>query len=195
MIQVVTNLTDVVAMMAGKIASLEQGGAGYDSLLRVVSTSVIGPMKTRIHEKGIATDGSKIGDYSRKPMYVSANANVGKSFGRPIGKTGKSKFVSGAKKGTDHKSRYFPGGYYEYKTAIGRNQIGTVNLSLSGQLNNQLSIQTTGKGYGIGWADAEKFKIAKAMEKKYGKPIWLLSSEEKQIANKVAEKYIKNALS
>jgi hypothetical protein len=191
MIRVVTNVPEVIRSLNGKIESFFPGAGNYEGLLRTVATTTMAEMKTRIHENGLASDGTLIGKYSRKPMYVSKSANVGRSFGRPIGKTGKSKFKSGA----DHSSRYFPGGYDEYKTTIGRNKLGSVNLSLSGQLNSQLSIQPTETGYGIGWEDAEKFKIAKAMEKKYGKKIWALTEEEKTLTITTAKNYLKRALS
>ncbi len=195
MIRVKTNITDVVSSLKAKFANLERGAQGYDSMMRTVATSLIGKVKMRIHEQGKAADGSAIGTYSTSPIYVSSKANPGRSFGRPIGKTGKSKFKSGKRKGEDHASRYFPGGYNEYKTTIGRNQLGTVNLSLSGQLNNQLTIQATAKGYGYGWPDKEKLKRANALEKKYGKYIYGLTEEELQMAMEVAKKEVMDALS
>ena len=195
MIVVVTNINDVISSLNGKIESFYPGASGYESLVRTVATTVSAEVKTRIHETGIASDGTKIGEYSRKPMYVSKAANVGRDFGRPVGKTGKSKFSSGKRKGEDHKSRYFPGGYHQYKTAIGRNRIGSVNLSLSGQLNAQFGIQPTENGYGLGWADIKKRELAAALEKKYGKKIWGLTPEETTLTITVAKNEFKRAFS
>lgn len=190
MITLKTNFTQALGPLVAKL----QDSRLYDTAIRTAATSVLGEMKTRIHEQGKAADGSDIGTYSKKPIYVSITANPGKSFGRPIGKSGKSKFASGKKKGQDHKSRYFPQGYSEYKTAIGRNQLGKVNLSLSGQLNSQLALIATSRGYGLGWPDDEKLKRSAFLEKKYGKKIWALAGKEKEIALAAAENVIKRAL-
>lgn len=195
MIRVNVDIGGTIASLNGKIERILPGGAQYESLQRTVGTSLLGDVKTRIHENGLASDGTKIGSYSTKPMYVSVKANVGRSFGRPIGKTGLSKFKSGDKKGKDHTSRYFPGGYNQYKTVIGRNRLGSVNLSLSGTLNNQLTLQATERGYGIGWANAELYKRAKALEKKYGKPIWKLTDEETGKTISIAKNFVYRALS
>ena len=192
---------DVIRSLNGKIESFLPGAAGYESLLRTVSTTLLADVKTRIHEQGKASDGTDIGKYSTKPMYVSLKSNIGNAgkFGRPVGKTGKSKFKKGKRAGQDHTSRYFPGGYNEFKTAIGRNQLGKVNLSLSGDMNSQLTIQPTEKGFGFGWPDGtgkgSKFLRAQALEKKYGKKIWSLTDNEKTKTITLAKNYIVNALS
>lgn len=195
MIRVRVDIGGTIASLNGKIESILPGGAQYEGLQRTVGISLLGDVKTRIHEQGLASDNTKIGSYSTKPMYVSAKANVGRSFGRPIGKTGLSKFKTGARKGQDHASRYFPGGYNEYKTKIGRNRLGSVNLSLSGTLNNQLTLQPTERGYGIGWASEELYKRAKALDKKYGKPIWKLTDEETNKTISIARNFVDRAIS
>lgn len=190
-----TNLPAVISSLKEKIETLQPGGANYDALIREVATTSLSALRRRIHEEGKAADGSDIGKYSRKPLYVSASANPGKSFGRPIGKAGRSKFETGKRAGHDHKSRYFPDGYEGFKNQIGRNTINKVNLFLSGTLMNQFQILATGNGYGLGWSDAERLTIAKAMETKYGKKIYNLTDEEKTEAVKVGENYLKRALS
>lgn len=197
MIKVTTNIKVVIGSLSAKLTTLRKGGEGQDRVLRVVASSLIGVVGERIHEKGLAADDTLIGQYSTKPIYVSLSANVGsnKLFGKPVGKTGKSQFESGEKKGQLHKSKYFERGYSQFKTEIGRNRLGSVNLSLSGQLNQQLTIKPTSDGYGYGWPDSEKIKIARGHEKKYGKNIWALTEAEKELMIKVAEKELKNAIS
>lgn len=192
MIKIFTNIEEVTARITAKAATFNKGSVNNETLLRVVATTILADIKTRIHEKGLASDNSAIGQYSTKPMYVSVAANAGRSFGRPIGKTGKSKFKT---TGEDHKSRYFEGGYNEYKSKIGRNELGSVNLSLSGQLNAQFTVQPTANGVGLGWPDAEKFKRALALEKKYGKQIWKLTADEKGKAISTAQSILARAIS
>ena len=193
MIAIKTNVWAVLNKIQGNINKLSLGGEYYEGMLRETCASILPVVQTRIHEQGKATDGSAIGEYSTKPIYVSAKANPGNAglFGTPTGKTGKSKFSSGEKKGQLHTSKYFAGGYDEFKTEIGRNQLGSVNLSLSGQLNLQLSIQASSNGFGLGWSNDEMFNRALALENKYGKRIWALSDDEKGLCNKIAGEYIR----
>lgn len=190
MIKVTTNINEVLSKILAKTVSLQQGEL-KDGLVRIAATTQLSMMQTRIHEEGKAADGGDIGQYSSKPLYVSKEANPGKSFGRPLGKVNKagkqySKFQGGKKKGQDHKSRYFAGGYKEYRSAIGRRS-DKVDLSLSGQLGRQLTIIAAAGGYGIGWADAEKKKRAEALTKKYKKRIWYPTKEETEVIKKVVE--------
>lgn len=174
------NTQKLVSDLTAKLLNPE----AIDSTVRKTATTMLAEIKTRVFEEGQATSGD-IGKYSTKPLYVSITANPGRSFGRPIGKTGRSTFIS---TGADHKSRYFERGYDQFKTAIGRNQLGKVNLSLSGQLNNQMTVIATSKGYGLGWANKEMFNRAKYFELKY-KPIWSLTDREKEIVQQLAKKY------
>lgn len=197
MIRVKTNINSVISSLNGKISSFLPGAENYDGLLRTVATSMIGVVKTRIHEQGKAADDNIIGEYSTKPLYIGSSGNPGskKLFGKPVGKTGKSEFASGKKKGQPHTSKYYSGGYKQFKTEIGRNQLGTVNLSLSGQLNNQLNVQPTSRGYGYGWPDTEKLRRAIGLEKKYRKKIWALTEEERLQVIQISQNYVKRVVS
>lgn len=194
MIRVNTNIDQVIGKLSTDVLSLRPGGELYDKVIRTVAVSMNAVVRTRIHEKGKAADGSDIGTYSTKPMYVSVDANPGKSFGKPTGKHGQAVFKTGKRAGKPHRSKYFAGGYNEFKTAIGRNQIGKVNLSLSGQLNSQLSVIGTANGYGLGWPDDEKYNRAMALERKYGKTIWGLTDEEAAQVPEIALNVIRNAV-
>lgn len=185
MIGIQVNIQRPIGNILNKFDAIDFG-----SITRKIALNRLAEIQERIHEKGQASDGGDIGGYSTEPIYVSAKNNVGRSFGRPIGKTGKSKFKSGE----DHKSRYFAGGYNEYKTTIGRNEIGKVNLSLSGQMNSQLTVMETANGYGIGWPNAEMKSRAIHFEKKYGKKIWSLSKKELEHTISEAKKMVSDAL-
>ena len=209
MIRYKTNIGSVVRSLNDKLVSLSPGAENYDALLRTVTTSMIGVVKTRIHEQGKASDGTIIGEYSKKPIYISLSASPKKfvAKGKKSASTIRvkksnvetrkvtSEKVGALKNGKIRKSGFFEGGYNQFKTEIGRNEIGTVNLSLSGQLNAQLSVQPTSRGYGFGWPDGEKLKRAKALGKKYRKKIWALTQEEKSQVYDITEKFVKRALS
>lgn len=193
MIKMQSNVSQILNGYLEKLQSLTKGGVGYDSALREVATTMRAEMSRRIHSEGKNSQGADIGHYSTEPIYVSTKNNPGRSFGRPIGKTGKSKFKGGEKAGADHTSRYFAGGYNEYKTAIGRNTLGKVNLSLSGQLAAQFAVVETNDGYGIGWVDTEKRERAGHLQQKYG-AVWSLTQQEKELSKKIAEQKIKEIL-
>ena len=164
------------------------------NVVRTVALTQMATMRRRIHQQGKASDGSLIGEYSTEPMYVSMSANIGsiKMFGEPVGKTGKSKF----KNGKPHKSKYFKNGYKEFKTAIGRNELGTVNLSLSGQLNIEFTLIATEKGWGLGWENSDMLERAIFFEdKKYKKKIYYPTDDELETMKDVAKFELTNALS
>lgn len=185
-----TNMGRVVSSLTTKLESFQTGGEDYDALLRTVTTSMIGVVKNRIHEKGKASDGTVIGTYSKKPTYISLSASPRKF--RPKGKNSNKAVF---KNGNPRMSGYFSGGYEQFKTEIGRNQLGTVNLSLSGQLNSQLTVVPTSRGYGFGWPDREKLIRARALEKKYKKKIWALTEGERKQVSDITIKYFRNAIS
>ena len=137
MIRVNVDIGGVIASLNGKMKHILPGGAQYESLQRTVGDSLLGDDKTRIHENGWPAKWHK----DRQLFY---QANVCKCKGERAealaGRLVKPGYrnLKPVKKGKDHTSRYFPGGYNQYKTVIGRNQLGSVNLSLAGRLNNQL---------------------------------------------------------
>ena len=169
------------------------------SILRTASLSVLGGMRNRIQIYGKDSTGQKIGDYSKKGAYFSLSRSK-KNIGRPLGKefNGKrrSKFASGERKGQDHKSRYFPDGYFGWKTAMGANVLGTVNLTLTGTFFNQMTILPSSKGWGIGWADKAFTERAQYFQNdKYDKPIFHASMEELELAKEAIKRQLKNGVS
>lgn len=184
-----SNFGDVLGNIAERLNQVAEGE--YKNILRTIATSMNGVMVTRIHENGIASDGTKIGVYDTKPIYVNPT-KAPRSF--PTGgKSGKTEFI---KTGLPHKTKYFEQGYSGFKTAIGRNEIGSVNLSLTGQMQNQLSVIETSNGFGLGWADSEVYKRAVFFEDtKYKKDIWGLTDEELEQSNLIATENLLDAIS
>lgn len=70
-----------------------------------------------------------------------------------------------------------------------------MNLTLSGQLASQFSVIESAAGYGLGWTDEEKVNRALAFESKYGKKIWALTDDEKNMAIAMAQKITNDAFS
>jgi len=189
-----SNFGNVTAQLITRLNECLPGGSKYQVINRAVSVSMLTEVSKRIHEKGLAADGGIIGVYSTKPIYISKTANPGKDFGEPTGKNGQSVFKSGKKSGKSHTSKYYQQGYLGYKNDIGRNELGTVNLSLSGQLQKQFTIIPADNGWGMGWPNDEMYFRALALEQKYGKPIWALTKEEYDILRALYKEEFFNAI-
>ena len=173
--------TDGLLTIAQNLHELLPGNAAYTGVMRAAAVSVLAKVKQRIHQRGQASDGSDIGPYAVKPIYISTVTGTGKGLATHQGKTGKSAFAEGKKKGQQHTSQYFAGGYGQFKAALGP-EASKVNLYLTGELCNELTIigEPGSTGYGIGWTEDEITKRAHALERKYGKEIWGLTEEEKK---------------
>lgn len=130
-----------------------------------VAFSVLPEMVERVVDRGEDSNDSDIGVYSTDPIYVSGEASVKPK--KPLkGKYGAIKF----KDGSPHKSKYYPDGYSGYKKDTGRS-IGKVNLSLTRQMMNELTVIQIEKGYGLGWDNSELIQRFRGFEKKYKKKI------------------------
>lgn len=100
-----------IAQQDKLMAEIERQG---DIFGRAVS-SVHSDIGVRVFSKGQSPQGDKIGSYSTKPISISADQSP-KSFG-------------------SKKSKFFPGGYKEFRSFAGR-ESGFVNLGLFGQLQS-----------------------------------------------------------
>lgn len=150
---------------------------GYDALIgqvnrmmrtdRIMVTtlnSVLATQKKRIFEQGQDANASKIGSYSTKPISIAR-----KNQSRQTGKT------------------YFPGGYKEYKAAIGKGS-DTVNLRNTDQMRMDYSVHVLGKGeYGLGFNNQFNFNKSEWNEEKYDKEIFAESSEDAAVFERVYE--------
>jgi hypothetical protein len=173
--------TDGLATLAQNLHELLPGSAAYTNIMRAAAANALAKVKQRIHQQGQASDGGPIGAYSVKPIYISTVTGAGKGLNTHVGKTGKSVFSTGSKKGQPHTNQYFAGGYGQFKSALGLSDGNKVNLYLTGELCNQLQLlgEPGSTGYGLGWTDEQLTERAQALELKYGKKIWALTEEEK----------------
>lgn len=207
-------------------ASFQPGGEGTMSVMRAACFGALAEVKTRIHEQGKAVDGSDIGRYNTSnPLYVNpdnsplsftplgknqTSAKLKSGFGRFSVKTHKEVKVSVKENDKERKTKYF-GSYSDFKSFIGRNELGKVNLFLFGGLSSQLKVLDLPNGkFGLGWVPGEavegnkgksKFSFygrAMALETKYGKKIWGINGNEKQLvidsAQEAANDFIKKII-
>lgn len=185
MISIATNTDTVLAALSSRLQQLQTGGAVYNSMVQSIGTTLLSDIKSRVHQQGLAADGSRVGAYSTKPMYVP----VSKGGGAPVGKTGIAVFKTGKRKGQLHKSRYYPGGYAQYRASIG----ATESLVLTGTLRNGFGLAPTTNGFMLGWTDVKLQQRVAALESKYGKPIWAFGPAEKSKALLIAKNFVSSA--
>lgn len=170
------------------------------TISRVGSEQLIGDLIRRIHQQGLDAGGGTIGQYSSKPMYVSLTTfvrkkgKVGKSeHGKPIKgqrtlkAKGKNSDSTKFKNGKLRKSRYFPDGYMEYHDEMGNGR--NVNLTLTGQLSNDLKVSNIGNNFGLGFSDYG-MEIYKGLENHFSVIIWMATKDEEDRVIVALEEYI-----
>ena len=194
----VENIDDQITKLLQKLQDTSPASQIGSQIMRTVAFTHMAEMRERIQQRGESAQQDGIGEYSSTPIYVSVDDMVGRKL-QPAGKVFKGKrrkvFAGGKKAGQPHASRYFARGYEGYKTEIGRNMLGKVNLTLSGQMMNQMRIFPTSKGWGTGWTNSELTERAYGFHKKYGKIIFGASPSERRRATKLAAKLTADAIS
>lgn len=136
-----------------------------DKAIRIALVTTLAVHKPRIFERGQDSNGSKIGTYSTNPISISK-----KSQARQTGKT------------------YFPGGYAQYKTAVGKNP-GFVNLRNTDQMMMDYGIVQNGRTFGFGFQNEENANKSQWMQEKYDKDIFMLADNELDV---LADVLVKN---
>lgn len=159
-------------------------GVDLSKMTREQASTLMAIVKERVHVKGLDSNNSQIGTYSRG--YLNLRSGQYKNSER---------FSKGAKKGKTKNSGSFSKGS---KTGVVRPNYnrGTnpkVILSLTRQMENDMIIKPIQNGWGIGYSNNENFKKAEWAESTYHKRIWNLTEEEHNLAVQIAEKYIENA--
>lgn len=133
-----------------------------DRAIRIALTSVLAVHKQRIFNRGQSAEGGKIGTYSKNPISISR-----KNQARQTGQT------------------YFPGGYAQYKSAIGKNQ-GFVNLRNTDQMMMDYTLQILGNDmYGFGFSNDFNFDKSGWAEERFDKNIFDESTAEGALMEKI----------
>ena len=134
----------------------------FNRAVKVGVQTVLATQKKRIFVSGEDANNSKIGTYSTNPISISK-----KNQSRNTGKT------------------YFPGGYAEYKKAIGKND-GFVNLRNTDQMNFDYQFfEINNNTLGLGFNNEFNFNKSKWMEDKYNKSIFNQSPIEANVLDTV----------
>jgi len=164
-----------------KIMSIDTDKICYD-----IASSLKAEIKKRVHVRGEASDGSKIGQYSDAYMKVRTGnypgtalkrgANVGKF--RETKKAGQAGvFTRGPRKG-------------QLRPIYNRTNDRSVILSLTSQMERDITIIKVENGYGIGYTNEFNYQKAIWNEERYGKPIWILSDYENKKVQEIVSEYV-----
>ena len=168
-----SNLNEVLNRLKSNLLSTE----AQDKLFLKCAQVTYASNMRRVFNQGLNVNMKVIGHYSTKPIYINPKIS-NKSFS-PIGKKGKI-----------GKTRYFPGGYKQFKSVIG---LGTrVNLTLTSGLMNNFQMLKVKGGYQIGFLSSKYAKISDGLEKKYGSQIFGLSYVDRKIIDEVVKNFLKN---
>lgn len=142
-----------------------------DRAVRIGINTVLAAQKQRIFVDGKDGQENKIGQYSTNPISISK-----KNQSRNTGRT------------------YFPGGYAQYKTAIGKNP-GYVNLQNTSQMMMDYSFHVVGADtYGLGFHNPLNYNKSQWMEEKYDKQIFFQTDSEGRLLTQIIEHEIGNNL-
>lgn len=195
MISVSTNISVVIK---AKLAQLEELRKNPDPVLRTVALAVLPELKHRVHVEGKDSKGGQIGTYSPGYMAVrTGNFQDAAKITRGVN-AGKFKDKKSAAKGDAGKfsKGTNTGGN---RQVYNRDNSTKVILSLTRQMENDLSVIPSGNGYGIGYNNPDNYKKALWADETYKKKILTkLTKEEVELAKKTAEnflpEYLKNIL-
>ena len=192
MIQVTSNISVIIRAKLAQITALKNNP---DPVLRTVALAVLPELKHRVHIEGKDSSGGQIGTYS--PGYMVLRTGAYKNA---------DKFSKGAKKGqlknagkfTDATIRLNKNtGVFTGEDKVGklrpkynRDSSTKVILSLTRQMENDLSAVASGTGYGIGYLNPDNYKKALWCEETYKKKILTkLTKGEVELAKTTAENF------
>ena len=139
--------------------------------METAARDVLPDVARRVFTDGKASDGSAIGSYSTKPIYISKKNSPVQNAGEPKEKT-----------------LFFPGGYRQFKSDIGRGD--GVNLKVFGRLQSDYLTpkkENTATGVRYDLKESPNAEKKAGAEKRFGKAIFDLTEKEKEtVVNTVA---------
>lgn len=170
-----------------------------DKLCFDVASTLKAEIRNRVHVEGLASDGSKIGTYTKAYMVTRTGAYQNSETYKKGKNKGQLKnpgfYTKGKKAVFDIESRKAVNVKESKRKNFNRGSDTDVILSLTRQMENDLNatepIKVDG-GYGIGYRNEHNYDKAIWNEQRYKKPIWNLTKEEEQLAEEVVNTYIEN---
>lgn len=192
MITVTSNIKVVIEAQLEKIQALKNNP---DPILRTVALTVLPDLKKRVHVDGKDSSGNPIGTYS--PGYMAVRTGAYKNADRKTKGKSKGELKNAGKYTKGLNIKVF-GTIVEDTPKAGLNRPNynrtsdtKVILSLTRQMENDLSVEPTSTGYGIGYLNPDNLQKAKWCEENYGKKILSkLTKEEVELARETAVNFL-----
>lgn len=184
--------TNIRVVLQAKLEQIKQLKDNPDPIMRTVAMAVLPELLVRVHKDGKDSSGGQIGTYSPGYMAVRTGSykNAGKNdsgfftkgnsaiFSVKTKKAAKVKKVEGVTPGSG-RQRY------------NRSSDTKVILSLTRQMERDLSVIKTGNGYGIGYLNSHNYDKALWCEATYNKKILTkLTKEEVELAKVTAVNFL-----
>lgn len=164
-----TNISSIADEIIAQLTALDK-----DKLSRLTAENMLGIVRYRIHKEGKDAEGAKIGEYS--PGYMKVR--TGKFSTNDV-------FTKGKNKGETKPSGVFTKGKNkgQQRPKYNRTDDTTVIMSLTGQTENDFSIQPTDDGlWGLGYNNELNYAKSKFTENTYKKDIVALTDQEEETA-------------
>ena len=152
---------------------------GAKSAMLPATLNVEANLRRRVFNEGVKADGTSIGKYSTSPMYLHI-ATAQSTYGSTLPLSGiapRGKPSAGKKRGAKARkvrgevvplqSRYYPGGYAEFRREMGR-QSDHVDLMLSGELAGSIRTGRVGDEAVISFVNDEAREKADGNEIRFG---------------------------
>lgn len=183
--------------------AIEAKNKAVQSVIVPAANKLLAKKKNTIQKRGEKTDGGKIGDYSTRPAYFTADQfDKGSAF-KPVGKGGfkgkkivsdnsfrvvkrklkngnvEQRLVSNNRfviKKTDVKSMYLPNGYKQLRQIQGKG-IEFIDETYTGSTMASYILEPIDNGAVIGFDNEKASIIRKAQEKRFGKIFYAQNSE------------------
>jgi hypothetical protein len=193
-------LSDLPEHLAGIRERIIQ--QGKERVALAAATAMKAEMIDRIFNRGEASDGSAIGDYSTKPGYYTKEQFVRKAAFKPQGKngfkgekvvynkqTGKGKIVK-----KKPQSMYLKAGYTEFRDIQGR-KTNTKNYKLTGSLEKSIQVYKDQQDIIIAIKDKHESDKRHGLEAQDGKAVFKPSAKDIKVykdAIKNEVEYLRN---
>jgi len=161
--------------------------AHLTQLVTTVSQSVYASSSARVFNRGMNVNERPLWRYSTKPIYVNPSKSPKKfPTGGKASRSGEY-FENGKKRHT----RYFTGGYKDFRNKIGR-RIDVVDLQLTGRLRASYQMVISGNSVDIGFISSKEARIAQRHEQRFGCIIFGLSEKDKKDIQLIMDNFTSN---
>jgi hypothetical protein len=180
MITLNTNFSEILGAEISKLSSFDA-----KRICMMQAAYVAGEWRKRIHQDGIAADGSQIGTYS--PGYMKVRTGLFSNA---------DLYKRGKKKGEAKNSGLYSRGDNKGKSRPKYNRTNDTKViaSLTRQMENSMAAIPTDTGAAVAYHDDLSMKKSKWVEATYGKKIFALTKEEKDSVIEIAKNEAKNML-